>query len=77
MNYHIRMAAAAAMVSVAACSDNQGSTGLARIEPASEDLTLSMFRSGAAHPFGYVAMGTSVSMGWMDDGVVGSSQAKS
>ena len=77
MKYHIRIAAAAAMVSLAACSDSPGGTGLARIEPASEDLTLSMFRSGATHPFGYVAMGTSVSMGWMDDGVVGSSQAKS
>ena len=78
MRYHIRMAAAVAMVSVAACSDAaRESTGLARIEPASKDLALSMFQDGAAHPFGYVAMGTSVSMGWMNDGVVGSSQAKS
>lgn len=77
MKYHIRMAAAAVFIGVSACSDNPGGTGLARIEPASDDLTQSMFRSGATHPFGYVAMGTSVSMGWMDDGVVGSSQAKS
>src|SRR5688572_4445519 len=78
MRYYIRWAAAAAMVSVAACSDGtRSTTGLSRIEPASEELQLSMFQSGVAHPFGYVAMGTSVSMGWMDDGVVGSSQAKS
>jgi lysophospholipase L1-like esterase len=71
------MAAAVAFVGVSACSDAGQQTGLAKLEPASEDLTLSMFRSGGAHPFGYVALGTSVSMGWMNDGVVGSSQTKS
>ena len=77
MRYH-GFAAIAAMMSVAACSDGtQGTTGLATIEPASAELSQSMFRNGVGSPTGYVAIGTSVSMGWMDDGVIGSSQARS
>lgn len=74
-----RAAILAAAVAVAACSDaNSPSTGPVAVERSNDALQLSMFRSGGgAHPFGYVAMGTSISMGWLDDGVFAGSQAVS
>ena len=75
MFFNGRAALVAAAVVLAACSDaNSPSAAPGGVETSEDALKLSMFRSGAAHPFGYVAMGTSVSMGWMDDGVLGRSQ---
>jgi hypothetical protein len=74
-----RAALVAVAVAVAACSDtNSPSTAPVAVETSNDALQLSMFRSGGdAHPSAYVAMGTSISMGWLDDGVFAGSQAVS
>lgn len=75
-----RAAFVAAAVAMAACSDaDSPSTAPVAVETSENALQLSMRGGGIAgrHHLGYVAIGTSISMGWMNDGVVGSSQAVS
>lgn len=77
MKYHARAVLLTATMAgaLAACSDTgTGSAAPGAVEASEDALRLSMFETGKAHPFGYVAIGTSVSMGWMNDGVVGASQ---
>ncbi|HMI54636.1 MAG TPA: SGNH/GDSL hydrolase family protein, partial [Gemmatimonadaceae bacterium] len=62
----------ASTIALAACSDGRVSPLAADVRPA-ENLS----PKAASYMSNYVAVGTSVSMGWADDGVVGSSQRNS
>lgn len=73
MHKKLKAAFAAAMVAmVAACSDSG-------LEPVASDVRplMDLAHAGPSYLSNYVAMGTSLSMGWASDGVLSSSQATS
>ena len=73
MNRNLKVVLAASMVALtAACSDNG-------FEPVASDVRplMDLEHAGPSYMSNYVALGTSLSMGWASDGVLSSSQATS
>ena len=66
---------AAALLAAACTDDPSGPLAAPRVGNA--DLRSALSPNAAAHFSNYVALGTSVSMGWLDDGVFAVSQTKS